>query len=47
MINSEEENSMWYTTKDTRWRKVLVVGTLVGSSVLGTVITLGYHLTAF
>lgn len=38
---------MWYTTKDTRWKKVLVFGTLAGSSVLGSVITLGYKLTAF
>jgi len=47
MIKKEEENKMWYTTKDTRWKKVLVVGTVMGSSLLGGVITLGYHLTVF
>lgn len=38
---------MWYTTKDTRWKKQAALAAYLGSSLLGLVVCLGYHYTAF
>ncbi len=38
---------MWYSTKDTRWKKESLIVGIIGSTLLSTVITAGYTLTSF
>lgn len=38
---------MWYSTKDTRWKKESLIVGIIGSSLLSAVMVTGYTLTSF